>query len=216
MPKGSKARTATQKRAQRRKARAEYISLPGGETAPQMPAGRDRRHTNQGENPMQTAINARIRQTGLSQDDAKTPMAGCAVGRRLMIDHTPDRAELWQAVQHMRMTWLAYDRANGSPNRHAQCLRIMAPTPALHADASSPAPDLRTQDERDRAAVTAWMRLQGWLSYTDAAAYGAAVRHVVDEPDQPVSDWCGIVLALQCVSDGIKGRPIRRNGRDRA
>ena len=214
MSKKPRARTAAQKRRDKRKARAATITLPLGETAPQRPTGRDRRHTNQQErNPMQTAIQARIRQTGMTADQARLDMAGCAVGRKLMLDHIADKDDLWQAVKHMRKVVVAYDRSIGAPNRHAQCLRIMLPTERMEADASSPAPDLREPEVRDRQAQAAWMALKGWLSHADSAARVACTRAVVDEPDEPVADWTGVVLALRCVVEGIKGQRVKVRAR---
>ena len=159
--------------------------------------------------PQRVALSARIRQTGMTAEQARHEMAGCAVGRRLMLDHIADRADLWEAVKHMRRVIVAYDRSIGAPSRHAQCLRIMLPTDKLEASASSPAPDLRPQEERDRAAQAAWMALKGWLTHADYAAREACTRAVVDEPDEPITDWTGVVLALRCVSEGIKGQVVK-------
>ena len=206
--------TSVAERRRRRKKRQTGITLPGGAKAPQRATGRDRRHTNQREeDPMQTAIQARMRHTGLTAGRARHEMAGCAVGRRLLVDHIADAGELWEAVRHMRSVCITYDRAVRAPNRHAQCLRIMAPTDTMHADASSPPPDERSPEERDRQAVAAYMALRGWLAHADNAAQSACLRHVVDEPDEPVRDWSGVVLALRCVSDGIKGRKVQWRGR---
>ena len=155
------------------------------------------------------AISARIRQTGMTAEQARHEMAGCAVGRKLMLDHIPDRADLWAAVKHMRRVVLAYDRSIGAPSRHAQCLRIMLPTEKMEADAASPAPDLRTREERDIQAQAAWMALKGWLSHADYAARCAVMQAVVDEPDEPIADWTGVVLALRCVSEGVKGQRVK-------
>ena len=159
------------------------------------------------------ALQARVRQTGMTQEQAKHEMAGCAVGRRLMLDHIPDRADLWQAVKHMRRVVVAYDRSIGAPIRHAQCLRIMLPSDRMEASASSPAPDLRDPETRDRQAVAAWTALKGWLSHADYAARVACTRAVVDEPDEPISDWTGVVLALRCVSEGVKGQVVNVRSR---
>jgi hypothetical protein len=197
----TKALTASGKR---RRKRHRTISLPGGETVEQRPGRKGAREPARPAD--EVALFARVRQTGLSLDDARSDMAGCVVGRRLMDER--DREELWRAVKHMRRVVIAYDNACRAPRRHAQCLRIMTPPEAMHADASSPAPDDRTQEERDRAAVSAWMALQGWLDHTDRPARSACIRHVVDEPDQPVTDWPGIICALRCVADGIGGRKV--------
>ena len=159
--------------------------------------------------PQRVALSARIRQTGMTAEQARHEMAGCAVGRKLMLDHIADRADLWEAVKHMRRVIVAYDRSIGAPSRHAQCLRIMLPTDKLEASASSPAPDLREPEDRDRAAQAAWMALKGWLWHADYAAREACTRAVVDEPDEPITDWTGVVLALRCVSEGIKGQVVK-------
>ena len=154
------------------------------------------------------ALSARIRQTGMTAEQARHEMAGCAVGRKLMLDHIPDRDSLWEAVKHMRRVVVAYDRSIGAPSRHAQCLRIMLPSERMEASASSPAPDLREPEERDRQAQAAWMALKGWLSHADCAAREACTKAVVDEPDEPIADWSGVVLALRCVSEGLRGQVV--------
>jgi hypothetical protein len=136
-------------------------------------------------------------------------MMGCMVGRRLLIEHIRDRADIWEAVKHSRKVYAAYSRSTGAPARHPQSLSIMLPPDAMQADASSPAPDLRTQEERDQAARAAMQSLQAWLECTDKAAKLAFERHVIEERDQPVSDWSGIVMALRCVVDGTMARRIR-------
>jgi hypothetical protein len=159
---------------------------------------------------IETATTARLRQMGMrdteeNRAEAKSPMLSCAVGRRL---HKEGKGELMQAVYHMRRTVLAYDRAIGAPNRHAQCLRILTPAEGMHADASSPAIDTRTDEDKQRQAVSAWMALHGWLGYTDGPAKTACLRAVVDEPEQPLSNWPGILRALRCVLEGVKGQRI--------
>jgi len=81
----------------------------------------------------------------------------------------------------------------------------------MEATADSPAWDDRPQEDRDRAAVSAYMALQGWLDHCDRPARSACLRAVVD--DAGVADLPGIVLALQCVVDGNAGRKIVWRGR---
>jgi hypothetical protein len=78
----------------------------------------------------------------------------------------------------------------------------------MTADASSPAPDLRSDDDRYRQAISAYMTLRGWLGYVEGAAQSTVIRAVVDEPDDEVRDWPTVRRALLCVVDGIKGRRI--------
>lgn len=37
----------------------------------------------------------------------------------------------------------------------------------------------------------------------------ACKRCVLDEPDEPIVDWSGVVLALRCVVEGIKGQVVK-------
>lgn len=177
------------------------------------------------EDPMQTVLDARRRFMGEKADkvDLRSAMAGDDLGRALLkappvldgIDGEPHEAYtaaiLWDAVTHMRRTVAAYDRACGAPLRHPKCLSILTPPDHLEATAESPAFDDRPDAERSRAAVSAYMTLQGWLCYTDARSRTACLRAVVD--DAGVSDLPGIVLALQCVADGRAGRKMLWRGR---
>jgi hypothetical protein len=163
-------------------------------------------------------LTARLRQMTLPDTDdnraaVRSAMAGCAVGRRIMATVANDRQALWGAVCHIRQAYAAYGRALGSPPRHAQCLRILAPTGALHADAATPAPDLRDDATRARHAVSAYMAVHAAWGYTDKPAQSACIRAVVDEPDGPVTDWQGVASALLCVADMLAGRKMVWRGR---
>lgn len=202
--------------------RAKAISMPGGEqvTAPAV-AGQHKPK----EDPMQTVLDARRRFMGDKADkvDLRSAMTGDDLGRALLkappvldgIDGKPDEAYttaiLWEAVTHIRRTVAAYDRACGAPARHPKCLSILTPPDRLEATAESPAFDDRSEEDRSRAAVSAYMALQGWLGHTDARARSACIRAVVD--DAGVSDLPGIILALQCVADGRAGRKMLWRGR---
>ena len=210
-----------QRKRRKGKARAK-TSLPGGVTVEQI-ASTDKRKPK--EDPMQTVLDARRRFMGDKADkvDLRSAMTGDDLGRALLkappvldgIDGKPDEAYttaiLWEAVTHIRRTVAAYDRACGAPARHPKCLSILTPPDRLEATAESPAWDDRPQEERDRAAVSAYMALQGWLGHTDARARSACIRAVVD--DAGVSDLPGIILALQCVADGRAGRKMLWRGR---
>ncbi|MDO5644019.1 MAG: hypothetical protein Q4G26_16715, partial [Paracoccus sp. (in: a-proteobacteria)] len=139
--------------------------------------------------------------------DMRAPWYGCNAGRAMAAQVSADfeRADLWSAICHIRATQIAYDRAIGAPNRHAQCLRLLAPVDALHADATSPPLDMRTDDERKRQAVTAWRIVERWMMASGVAA-GECRRVVID--DQRCRDPRKVVRALYCVVDGIKGRKI--------
>jgi hypothetical protein len=195
--------------AKRRKKRSRTITLPGGELAHQ----RANMGPQEAKEPADVVVlAARARQTGAAYDDCRNPMLGCVVGRRLMVEHVQDRDDLWRAVMHMRRVVVAYDRSLGV-NRHPQCANILAPAEKLEASASSPAADLRTPEDKARQAQAAWMALHGWMNYADPAARVACERAVVDEPDQPIADWSGVVLALRCVVDGLAGKPVQLRAR---
>lgn len=190
----------------RRRKRRAKITLPGGAEIPQ-PAAQGRRTDLEARSAPETAITARLRIVGMSDTPenrkaARDPLLGCAVGRRIKSDAPATRqADLWQAVQHMRRVWTAYDRAIGAPNRHAQCLRILAPSETMTTEGFIF--DDREPAERDRAAISAWMTLQGWLDHVDRPARSAAIAAVVD--DQAITNWPGILAALECINEGIKG-----------
>ncbi|MGN7867774.1 hypothetical protein [Paracoccus sp. 22332] len=144
--------------------------------------------------------------------DMRAVWLGCSAGRAIasVARDEGTRKNLWDAAQHMRRTVLAYDRALGAPNRHATCLRIMLPTETLQADATTPATDPRTDEERYHQAVNAWMAMHGWLGHVDARAASIALRTVVE--DQPCRDPAALVRALHCVADGIAGRKVQYRG----
>jgi hypothetical protein len=112
-------------------------------------------------------------------------------------------------AQYDRATQLAHDKAIGAPNRHAQCLRILAPVDAMQADAASPAPDDRSVEERVRDATRAQMQVEGWIGHTDSRAVSAFRQAVINDPDGPVRDWPGVLACLQCIVEGLRGEPVR-------
>jgi hypothetical protein len=195
--------------AERRRRKKARITLPGGAEVPQ-PATQGRRTDLEARPAPETAITARLRISGMDDTPANRKavsdaLMGCAVGRRIRSDAPATRqSDLWQAVQHIRRVWIAYDRAIGAPNRHAQCLRILAPSEVFTTESFTH--DDREPAERDRAAIRAWMTLQGWLDYVDRPARSATIAAVVD--DQPITNWTGILATLECVNEGIKGQRI--------
>ena len=62
---------------------------------------------------------------------------------------------------------------------------------------------------RERQAVAAQMRVEGWIGHTDSRAASAFKQAVINDPDGPVRDWPGVLACLQCVSEGIKGQPVK-------
>lgn len=167
------------------------------------------------------ALKARCNQRGVpatakNQRDSRSPWWGCNAGRAMakaVEDHS-QRLKLWDAIQHMRRVIAAYDASIGAPKRHATCLRLLVPLEALEATAETPPVDERTPEERSRDAASALMALEGWLGWTDKRAASEAKRVVWD--DCAPKDAAGLMLALQCVVDGMEGRELRYRGRDAA
>ena len=210
--------TSKAERKRRTRARNRTVTLAGGH-AVAVRAGQGRRtdEAGMGQDVMATVIEARTRRLAkLGQAApilARSDMAGCEVGIALLTDSlaADHRADLWNAVKHMRLVWARYDRALGAPNRHPVCLRILAPAERMEASASDPAPDDRSEADRFRSAISAWMAVQGWLGYCDGRARSACIAAVVD--DASVSDWAGVKLALACIADGMAGRKVLYRGR---
>lgn len=149
--------------------------------------------------------------TNANLRDQRAPWWGCYAGRvigdAMLAEH--ERQDLWAAITHMRKVVTAYDAAIGAPRRHAVCLRLLAPTEAMHADASSPAPDERTPETKQRQAVAAWAQLDTWLGQGDKIAAGMAKRVVWD--DQTCPDPAGLIEALRDVAWGLRGRKFPRS-----
>lgn len=141
--------------------------------------------------------------------DARAPWNGCPAGMAMAAHVTGDRERhtLWDAIQHMRAVWAAYDRALSAPDRHAQSLRLLLPIEAMQADASSPAADPRTEVERYRAAIDNREILSGWLRHVEPRAAMVCISTVID--DTPCRDPAAMVRALHCVADGMAGRPMQ-------
>lgn len=207
-----------------RRKRARTITLAGGQAVDAPIVQGTRTDLKPKEDPMQTVLAARRRFMGDRADkvDLRSAMAGDDLGRAILRaevvrspngrpDPTYNPGALWDAVTHIRRTFAAYDRACGAPSRHPKCLSILTPPDRMEATAESPARDDRTEEERNRSAVSAYMAVQGWLGHCDGAAKSACLRAVVD--DAGVSDVPGIILALQCAVDGKAGRKIVWRGR---
>lgn len=190
-----------------RKARKRDITLAGGQTAAPRPVNRGRPPQ---EDATKTAIDARLRMVGKPDTEAnraamRSQMQGCAIGRALASRAGDDMPDLWGAVQHIRRTDYAYRRSIGLPSPHAKVAGILAPTEAMETSADAPPADLRTVEEKARAATAAHMAVQGWLGYTDKHAGSCVKAATIFTPDEPIRDLPSVIRALQCVVDGIKG-----------
>lgn len=160
--------------------------------------------------PARHQLEARCRHMNEEPTDAqvrekRAPWWGCHAGRVIATAAITDeeRADLWDAIQHMRITAARYDAAIGAPHRHAACVRILATADKMDASHAKPIDD-RTPEEIERAAVSAYMQVEGWLGHTHTAGASEARRVVLD--DQHPRNPAFIIAALRCVSDGIHGR----------
>jgi hypothetical protein len=194
------------------------LDLPGLAPVTRRQPNGQRRRTVEDRDASVQALKVRCRLAGLPETaaglrEARAPWLGCRAGRAMaaaVTDHE-ERAQLWDAIQHLRRVQVAHDRAIGAPTRHARCLRLLVPVEAMSADAATPPVDERSDEERQRDATRALMRVEGWLGYTDKRARSEVLRVVVD--DGEVRDVAGLLSALLCLSDGLKGRRMVWRGR---
>src|ERR1051325_1018076 len=185
---------ASQAEKRRKKQHARAIKATAGFDLAPVPRREDNgRPTRQGiaRDPSIETLLVRCRQMGKEPTRAairgmRAPWNGCNAGQAMAraVQGEHERLELWGAITHMRTVQASYDAAIGAPHRHAVCLRLLLPLEALEADATTPPKDERSDDERQRDAVNALMKMEGWLGYTDSAAASQAKRSVID--DEPV------------------------------
>lgn len=218
--KGSHAARKRAAKAQRDKlaARAAAAGLPGLAETPRRDQSGQAYRSPVERDPARAALEARCRQLGLAPTranvrDVRAPWWGCKAGAAMAtaVQDDAGRAELWDAICHMRRVQVAFDRAIGAPSRHATCLRLLLPVERMEADADAPPADDRPEADRYRAAVSALMAVEGWLGWTDGASAGQAKRAVLD--DDAVTDCAGMLSALRCVADGLNGRAMVYRGR---
>lgn len=153
--------TKARSKAKRRRM-SKGITLPGGKAVPQRPSGRDRRHTNQPQEPADAvALASRARLTGCSVEDARDVLAGEDLGRciRYMRPSAQERRDLLAIWQGLCAAWHNFARRCLSLPTAAQGAALpMLPDP-MQTDQSLRV-DLRTADERDDAARRVWYE---WL-----------------------------------------------------
>lgn len=212
----TKART----RGQARRARKQnHLGLPEITSPAKREAnGRVQRPHKSDTDPDRAALDARCRHAGLestraNRREARRPQYGCTAGRALLEYATPgdEFDRLWDAVQHMRRVQAAYDRAIDAPSRYPQSPRVLTPPDAMTADASTPSLDTRSEEEAAADATRAHLTLCGWLANTDPTIAHTARRVVIY--DDPCTDPTGLLWALLCVSDGMRGEAPTYRGR---
>ena len=159
---------------------------------------------------MDEQLIARCRQRGLEPTAEnlrrmKSPWAVAPEAEAIEMEATEHgQQRLWTASQHMLKTWLAYHRAIGAPCPYPRCAGILSPTDATHADAASPPADLRTDQEKYNGAISAKMRVEGWLGCI-AKSCGSEAKSVILSGNT-CRDVAGLHAALRIIADGISGR----------
>lgn len=209
LDKPTKARSKASRRARKRESRqADPMALAA--TPRREKDGRAHR-TTEDRDAATEALQARCRQVGKkatteAMRDMRAPWWGCQAGIIIgNADLTHDqRLTLWDAAQHMRRVWANYYRATGIAGRYPKCMSILAPPDRMEADAASPPLDTRTDEERQREATSAMMRVEGLLGRISAIAASECKRVVLD--DQQCFDAPGLLAGLRVVSEGMAGR----------
>ena len=177
--------TSKAERKRRIRRRAQTITLPGGDEIPQRPAGRDRRHTNQPEDAMQTVTEARQRRTGIiDPQDARQPICGTDMG--LCIRHITkgdDRASLsdaWATLSAAHRNYrLLIIGQTGDPQGAAI---PMLPEP-METDQSLRV-DLRTHEQRIEAAKRAWSLWWAKIKALPTPNHRWAISGALDQLDE--------------------------------
>ena len=145
----------------RRRKKAAKITLPGGAEIPQRATGRDRRHTNQPEDARKGPLEARLRVAGICPTAeaikaAVAPAFGHDVGLCINAITKGDEAtKAWDTFTHLCASYRNYQMLYVGQTGNPQCAAIaMIPEP-METDPSLRV-DLRTHDEKVRAAKASW------------------------------------------------------------
>lgn len=154
-----------------------------------------------------TALNARARQMGADKADMAEPMLSEDAGRCLWVSCHPDEARrLWGHYVRMTAAEARYHRSLGK-SIHAKAAKIEAMQERFETSADDAPPDLRSQEERDRAAASAWAQVRGDLGRLQswqARAIQSVMRQTVNPMDGASPSYSGhlFVLAMQGL-DGV-------------
>jgi len=157
--------------------RRRKISLPGGQQVDHPPTGRDRRHTNQpAEDARIVAIAARQKVTGKDAKAATDPLLATDLGKCIdalsLGDDRAQLAEAWAALSAAHRNYRTRIIGQTGTPKGAAIAMIpdkMETDPSLRVD-------LRTADERDRAAKTAWAAWESKLATLPTPQHKWALR----------------------------------------
>lgn len=193
-------------RAKKRAAKAAKAKLPGLAATPKREkSGRKQRETSAKigaeRHPDRVALNARARHNGMEETHESRRKVSAQswageVGAAIHIGHSGEEAE---RLHRAYAGWLAADsvycRRHLGVSRHAKTAKIEMMIGRFETRPDD-RPDLRSAEERDRDAVTNWMRWQGYLGQID--------------PHQASAIKSGDLYAL--VKDGRDGPVLTRQG----
>jgi len=216
MGKGSKTRARAVKLAKK----AELAGVPG--LAPverREKDGRIRRSTKPGyeRTEADVALRARCRQMGWKarpEDMAKARAQSleCDAGRvlHLLCDRPDEVARLWSAFAGLCGAHAAYARRYLGVRLHPKTAKIEMLIERFEISGDDDL-DLRSEEEKARAAVTNWMRWQGYLGHLDrwqqAAIWGAVREQTALIRDRQATDeGRGYVQALRKLADVVERR----------
>lgn len=163
--------------------------------------------------PQADMLKARCRRWGFKASkwrEMRDPWWGCEAGGNMALTVTSieERKALWDAICYMRRASVAFDAVIGAPSRHAQVLRLLLPTEAMEVDAETPAPDERTDEERQDDAVRGMMWVQELTGRAGREAAAEAERVVLD--DQRPRDVAAMLSALRQISYGVDPKALTR------
>ena len=180
-------------KAAKRRAKAEKrarTTLPGGEIAPAR-RGQGARHDRLEPPANATVLEARARMLHTTKDAAAAHMLTDDAGRAIWLETgrdkpTAEQAPLWGLMCDLSRSYATYCASIGT-SPHAKCGKVEYLPERFEARADD-RPDLRTREEKDRAAKAAWMRWNGSIGRMYSGEQSAL--------------WNGISLRGPLIRDG--------------
>lgn len=168
----------TDRQRKRDKAKADWkasVQLAPVAKRAQQPRNREGRFERPAEDPQREALNSRCRRFGVpanahNRETMRTPWMGCDLG---FVIHARckerEAARLWDVFSRWSRAEATYRiRYLGQGEQPAGAALQMIPD-RMETDQSATV-DVRTPEERDRDAVTVWMRWQGFLGHLSSDA----------------------------------------------
>lgn len=166
-----------------------------------------------------TVLAGRARQMGKDPHSREDRAAmdrqshGEAAGRAISLSHGGDKGErLQQAYRGLTAAEQRYNRIVLGQSIHAKCAKVEMMPERLTTSAEDAPPDLRSDDEKHRAAVNEWMRWKGYTQSLSAAHRTAlfnASRGLVELHVGPELTRHGraFVAAVEALADMVDRKP---------